>query len=270
MFTVTYQDQSGSLTGPEMIKHSKLTKQGKEEELTRYLDKEARTVYEAFIFGASLSEGGPCLGWRNTQLLPFQWLTYNETMLRAHNFGSGLLSLGLSPGNSSRLGLMARNCPEWVIAELGMFSYSLVSVPLYRKLEVASITFIITECELSVIIVQDEETVRFLLQCIPPTHVLRHIVTIRDVRRTEVIKAASDLGVKIVRFSDIEKWGAGHNLDAAPPEPGHLAVICYSPMMSSDLRPKGAMLSHQNLIAAASACLLQLGGKTDRSVTVSL
>ena len=108
MFTVTYQDQSGSLTGPEMIKHSKLTKAGKEEELTRYLDKAARTVYEAFVFGASLSEGGPCLGWRNTQLLPFQWLTYNETMLRAHNFGSGLLSLGLSPGNSTRLGVMAR------------------------------------------------------------------------------------------------------------------------------------------------------------------
>ena len=68
--------------------------------------------------------------------------------------------------------LAGRNCPEWVIAELGMFSYSLVSVPLYRKLEVASITFIITECELSVIIVQDEETVRFLLQCIPPSHAL--------------------------------------------------------------------------------------------------
>ena len=57
-----------------------------------------------------------------------------------------------------KLQLADRNCPEWVIAELGMFSYSLVSVPLYRKLEVASISFIITECELSVIIVQDEET----------------------------------------------------------------------------------------------------------------
>ena len=192
-------------------------------------------------------------------------------MLRALNFGSGLLSLGLVPGNNTRLGILARNCPEWVIAELGMFSYSLVSVPLYRKLELA-IEHIITECELSVIIVQDEETVRFLLQFVPPSNILRHFVTIRDVRRTEVIKAASDLGVKIVRFSDVEKCGAGHNMEAAPPEPGQLAVICYSPMMSSDLRPKGAMLSHQNLIAAASACLLQLGGKAGPlpiSVTVS-
>ena len=151
-----------------------------------------------------------------------------------------------------------------MIAELGMFSYSLVSVPLYRKLEVASISFIITECELSVIIVQDEEMVRFLLQCVPASNVLRHIVTIRDVRRTEVIKAASDLGVSIVRFSDLEKWGAGHKIEVLPPTPESLAVICYSPMMTSDLRPKGVMLTHQNIISVASARLLQLGGNISK------
>ena len=43
MFTVTYQDQSGSLPGPEMIKHSKLIKQGKEEELTKLEEKCKRT-----------------------------------------------------------------------------------------------------------------------------------------------------------------------------------------------------------------------------------
>ena len=35
MFTVTYQDQSCSVVGPEMIKHSKLTKLGRQEELTK-------------------------------------------------------------------------------------------------------------------------------------------------------------------------------------------------------------------------------------------
>ena len=65
-------------------------------------------MYEAFKYGAALSEGAPCLGWRNTQLVPFQWLTYNETMLRAHNFGSGLLSLGLSQANTTRVGIMAK------------------------------------------------------------------------------------------------------------------------------------------------------------------
>ena len=72
------------------------------------MTKEASTICEAFRYGSTLSEGGPCLGWRNTPLLPFHWLTYNETMLRAKNFGSGLLTLGLGPGENTRLGILAR------------------------------------------------------------------------------------------------------------------------------------------------------------------
>ena len=72
------------------------------------MTKEASTICDAFRYGSTLSEGGPCLGWRNTPLVPFLWLTYNETMLRAKNFGSGLLTLGLSPGENTRLGILAR------------------------------------------------------------------------------------------------------------------------------------------------------------------
>ena len=42
-------------------------------------------------------------------------------MLRAKNFGSGLLQLGLVPGEGTRVGVLLRNCPEWTIAELGLF-----------------------------------------------------------------------------------------------------------------------------------------------------
>ena len=72
---------------------------------------DASTIFEAFKFGSTLSEGGPCLGFRTTQLVPFHWLTYNETMLRAKNFGSGLLTLGIHPGNNTRLAVLSR----WVV-----------------------------------------------------------------------------------------------------------------------------------------------------------
>ena len=42
-------------------------------------------------------------------------------MLRAKNFGSGLLQLGLVPGEGTRVAVLLRNCPEWTIAELGLF-----------------------------------------------------------------------------------------------------------------------------------------------------
>lgn len=79
-------------------------------------------MFEAFRLGAARAAGGVCLGWRNTPLLPFQvvmpflfsfyysivfyytlqWLTYDETLLRAQNFGRGLVTLGLAPGPNTK------------------------------------------------------------------------------------------------------------------------------------------------------------------------
>lgn len=47
----------------------------------------------------------------------FQWMNFNETLLRAKNLGSGLISLGLQPGPSTLVGIYAQNRPEWIIFE---------------------------------------------------------------------------------------------------------------------------------------------------------
>ena len=73
-------------------------------------------------------------------------------------------------------------------------------------------------------------------------------------------RLAADMNIKIVRFSDVEKAGAAHVPDTCPASPHKTAVICYSPMMASDQRPKGVVLTHQNIMAGASACYQQLGG----------
>ena len=92
------------------------------------------------------------------------------------------------------------------------------------------------------------------------------IISIREVRRADIQSLAAEHNVRIVRFSDVEKWGAGRPQDTRPqdtrpPTPASPALICYSPMMAGDQRPKGVVLSHENIIAAASACCKQLGGE---------
>lgn len=61
----------------------------------------------------------------------FQWMTFNEALLRAKNFGSGLISLGLSPGAKTFVCIYSQNRPEWILCEQGCYDYSLVLVPLY-------------------------------------------------------------------------------------------------------------------------------------------
>ena len=139
--------------------------------------------------------------------------------------------------------------------------WSMVSVPLYMKLGPATIAYILAECEVGVVIAYDETYVRTILDCVPMSATnIRVIVVIRDVRHSDIHRVASDLNIKIVRFTDVEKWGAARAQDTCPPVPDTTAVICYSPMMATDDRPKGVVLTHQNIISAASACCQQLAG----------
>ena len=59
-------------------RHSKWNKSAKDWQFLEHVPKDCQTLFEAFRKGATLSAGGLCLGWRNSGLLPFQWLTYNE------------------------------------------------------------------------------------------------------------------------------------------------------------------------------------------------
>jgi long-chain acyl-CoA synthetase len=61
-------------------------------------------------------------------------MNYKETMTRYQNFGSGLVALGLKPGPDTLVGVYSQNNPEWVLSEYGIYSNSMVVVPLYDTL----------------------------------------------------------------------------------------------------------------------------------------
>jgi len=92
-----------------------------------------------------VADNGPCLGWRESPNKPYQWLHYNETLLRAKNFGSGLVALGLNPSPNTYVGIYSQNCPEWILTEQGAYCYSMVIVPLYDTLGPDACAYIIKQ-----------------------------------------------------------------------------------------------------------------------------
>ena len=256
----TYKNQSDALPGDAAIRYSKWNEDAAHFEFAKTGDKECSTMFEAFRQGAEHSNGGLCLGWRNSPGHPYQWLTYSEALLRAKNFGSGLLSMGLCPGMNSIVGIYSRNCPEWVIAEQGLYCYSMVNVPLYDSLGPDARAFVISECEMRIVVAFDELNVKNILDSAPPC--LKVIVTVRDIR-PKMVEEADSLDIKIVRFHEVEKFGANNSVEEVPPTPDTIATICFSRLAAFGNnplgRPKGVMLSHQNIVSATSACILQLG-----------
>ena len=94
-------------------------------------------------------DNGPCLGWREGPSGVYQWLHYNEALLRARNFGAGLVTLGLEPGPKTYVGIYCQNCPEWILTEQGLYSQSMVIVPLYDTLGPESCNFILNTSQCS-------------------------------------------------------------------------------------------------------------------------
>lgn len=71
-------------------------------------------------------------------------------MWRSQNFGSGLVALGLKPGPDTLVGVYSQNNPEWVLSEYGLYSNSMVVVPLYDTLGPDASRFIINQGTYSV------------------------------------------------------------------------------------------------------------------------
>ncbi|XP_063903983.1 long-chain-fatty-acid--CoA ligase 5 isoform X2 [Zophobas morio] len=249
--------------GPELIRVSRFYKEAKEGKFVSYMFPDSRTLYETFRRGAKESNNGPCLGWRESYTKPYQWLSYNEALLRAKNFGAGMVAQGLTPGTNTFIGIYSQNCPEWILAEQAAYCYSMVLVPLYDTLGPDACAFIIKQAEISVVICEDDSKCNLLLERAP--RCLRKLIVFRDVRPA-TRQRAKNRGVEIVTFHEVEVLGSKSNHVEVPPKPSDLCTICYTSGTTGN--PKGVMLTHENVVGSLSAVLMQMGDHKVRSTDV--
>ncbi|XP_066994601.2 long-chain-fatty-acid--CoA ligase 1 isoform X5 [Anabrus simplex] len=262
---INMASQSEVLKGPELVRVSKFYKDSKDGRFISYLDKDVRTLYDSFRHGAKVSNNGPCLGWREGPQKPYQWLSYNETLLRAKNFGSGLVALGLQPSPDTFVGIYSQNCPEWILTEQGAYCYSMVIVPLYDTLGPDACAYIIKQANISLVVCEDDDKCNLLLDKAPRS--LRKIIAIKETRPA-TNQRARNRQVEILRFEDVEQLGAAKDNPEVPPKLTDLCTICYTSGTTGN--PKGVMLSHENVIAGVCAVILQLGDHRPSSSDVMI
>ncbi|XP_029466240.1 long-chain-fatty-acid--CoA ligase 5 [Rhinatrema bivittatum] len=223
----------------------------KTDKLMAYYYEDAKTLYEVFQRGLRVSDNGPCLGFRKPNQ-PYRWLTYKQVSDRAELLGSGLIHKGCRPSPSQFVGIFAQNRPEWVIAELSCYTYSMVCVPLYDTLGPEAIVFIVNRAELSTVICDTPDKATTLLDNREKgeTPVLEMIILMDPFDR-ELKEKGKELGVEILSLQELEDLGKEHFKKPIPPKPEDLSIVCFTSGTTGD--PKGAMLTHENIVADASA-----------------
>ncbi len=172
--------------------------------------------------------------------------TWSDYATRAARVGMALAELGVGVGD--RVAIHSQNRPEWLFADIGSQGIGAVPVGIYPTSPSSEVEYLLEHSEASLLIVEDEEQLDKVLEVRHRLPLLRQIVVI-DSRTT--MQHLDD--PQIMTFAELEAMGTGkearwhdhvNDLDS-----DSVALIVYTSGTTGP--PKGAMLSHRNLVAAA-------------------
>jgi len=177
---------------------------------------------------------------------PYTWSRYfDEARLIAH----GLASLGFARGD--RVAIVGDNRPELYWAMMATQALGGVPVPIYQDSVEKEMEYIVDHAEARFAVVEDQEQVDKLLSLRARCPRLTRIVY-DDARG---MRAYSEPGlVSLAELRELgRKFEVGHpahfDAEVAGGAADDLAIICYTSGTTGV--PKGAMLSHRNLIVTA-------------------
>ena len=173
------------------------------------------------------------------------WEEYGQRVARA---GLGLRALGVEPGD--RVAIQSENRPAWLLADLGAQGIGAISVGIYPTSPAAEVEYVLRHCGARVLICEDEEQLDKALEVRERLAALERIVLV-DPRGVAVEDDSM-----VLTFEDLERLGAeGRREDyergARSIHEADVGIMVYTSGTTGP--PKGAMLTHGNLLAAADA-----------------
>ncbi|RKY36284.1 MAG: fatty acid--CoA ligase [Candidatus Omnitrophota bacterium] len=164
-------------------------------------------------------------------------ISYAELRDRTDKLAKGLIKLGIEKGD--KIGILLRNCPEYVISLFGIIKAGAIVVPLNFMLKEEELKPILEEAEIKLVISSSEflsilERLRLRIEC------FNFIVLIDEEKKEEYF------------YSLLEKQRV-EKIELPKLSRDELCVLIYTSGTTGI--PKGVMLSHRNFISNIEACL---------------
>lgn len=197
------------------------------------------------------------------------WKAYAEAVT---HFALALEGLGFQPGD--RLAIAGEGCPEWLYADLATQALGGICVGLYPTSPWQELSYILSHSKSRIVVCSDQEQTDKMIDAVAADAVpdLEWIICIdtRGLRDYDhpMLLTFADLLAKGRAMADS---AATARLQArvAAAQPDDQAIIVYTSGTTG--KPKGALITHRNLLAAAAGVLNAHGYRgTDHEVVCYL
>lgn len=169
-----------------------------------------------------------------------QWFntTWDDIATQVARWQAALKSEQLQPGD--RVAINLRNCVEWVIFDQAALGLGLTLVPLYPDDRPDNVAYILRDANVKVLLLQNSKQWQRLKPTITTEHELKRVLILN--------KESTPLGGPARYIND---WLTADDAELlnTPGQAHDLASIIYTSGTTG--RPKGVMLSHQNMLSVA-------------------
>lgn len=175
-----------------------------------------------------------------------QWrqYTWRETEALAARWQSAMLRDGLRVGD--RVAIMCANAWEWVVCDLATQGLGLVTVPIYPNDRADNIAWVLNDSGARLLMLQTEKHWKTVNSITEPLNDLIWIITLEPLHSDKP------------NVQQVDNWlpqtDSGYQIHLCNPH--DLATIVYTSGTTG--RPKGVMLSHNNILWNIAAALREI------------
>ena len=179
----------------------------------------------------------------------WQEVTWRDYQAQARAFGLGLVALGLQPGE--KVAILSDNRPEWLFAETGACAVGGIVVGVYQDAIAREIGYVVDHADAAYVVAEDQEQLDKVLEVRGALSQVRRIITVDP----KGMHRVSD--PHVMRFPEVVALGRRYDREhpgafeecLRSGKPDDIANIVYTSGTTGS--PKGAMLTHRNLVNMA-------------------